>query len=110
MECRNTGSARNCRVCAHFLAFRGPRADAGLGADGGNAGATGADAVGDRALHVEFELELAGELLLSEKFVLADIEHVPFRWKHLNDENMLHLVDLVRFLIDHMVPCDRKAL
>ena len=45
----------------------------------GNAGAAGADALGQRALRVEFELEFAGEILLGEKLVLADIgrDHLP---------------------------------
>jgi hypothetical protein len=42
--------------------------------------------------------------------MILRLEHVPFGWNHLNDENMLHFIDLERFLIDHMVPCDRKAL
>jgi hypothetical protein len=38
------------------------------------------------------------------------LEHVPFRWKHLNDQDMLQLIDVERFLIGHMIPCDRKTL
>ena len=57
----------------HFLAFGDQRADAGLGVEGRDAGAAGADALGQRALRVEFELQLAGEVLLREQLVLADI-------------------------------------
>src|SRR5271154_3200073 len=46
---------------ADFLALGDDRADAGLGEEGGNAGAAGADALGQRALRIEFELELARE-------------------------------------------------
>ncbi len=58
---------------ARVLAFGDLGADAGLGEEGGNAGAAGADALGQRALRVELDLELAGEKLLHEGFVLADI-------------------------------------
>ena len=57
----------------HFLAFGDQGADAGLGVEGRNAGAAGADALGQRALRIEFEFQLAGEVLLGEQFVLADI-------------------------------------
>ena len=52
---------------AHFLAFGDDRADAGLGEKGRDAGAAGADALGQRALRIEFELEFAGQKLLGEK-------------------------------------------
>ena len=39
----------------------------------GNAGAAGADALGQRALRVEFQLQLAGQIELLEQLVLADI-------------------------------------
>ena len=58
---------------AHLLAFGDDGADAGLGEEGGDAGAAGADALGQRALRIEFELEFAGEKLLLEHLVLADI-------------------------------------
>ena len=58
---------------AHFLAFGDQRADTGLGEEGRNTGAAGADALGQRALRIEFELQLAGEELLGEQLVLADI-------------------------------------
>src|SRR6185312_15754767 len=58
---------------AHLLAFGDERADAGFGEEGGNAGAAGADALGECALRIEFELELAREILLGEELVLADI-------------------------------------
>ena len=64
---------------AHLLALGDQRADAGLGEEGRDAGAAGADALGQRALRVELELELAGEVLLRELLVLADIgrDHLP---------------------------------
>src|SRR6202034_1274716 len=49
----------------------GPRP--GPGEEGGNAGAAGADALRQGARRVEFDLEFAGEELLREGFVLADI-------------------------------------
>ena len=57
----------------HFLAFGDQRADAGLGVEGRDAGAAGADALGQRSLRIEFEFQLAGEILLGEQLVLADI-------------------------------------
>ena len=54
-------------------------ADAGAGEEGGNAGAAGADALGQRALRIEFEFELAREIEVGEGLVLADIgrDHLP---------------------------------
>ena len=49
---------------AHFLALGDQRADAGLGVERRDAGAAGADALGQRALRVELELQLAGQILL----------------------------------------------
>src|SRR6476646_8452201 len=43
---------------ALFLALRDDGADAGLGEEGGDAGAAGADALGEGALRVEFDLKL----------------------------------------------------
>ena len=57
----------------HFLAFGDDRADAGLGEEGRDAGATRADALRQRALRREFQLQLAGQILLGENLVLADI-------------------------------------
>ena len=57
----------------HFLAFGDQRADAGLGVEGRDTGAAGADALGQRALRIEFEFQFAGEILLREQLVLADI-------------------------------------
>ena len=51
----------------HFLALGDQGADAGLGEEGGNAGAAGADAFGQRALRVEFQLQLAGEEIAARK-------------------------------------------
>ena len=48
-------------------------AGAGPGEEGRDAGAAGADALGQRALRIEFDLQLAGEILLRERLVLADI-------------------------------------
>ena len=58
---------------AHVLAFGDQRADAGLGEEGRHAGAAGADALGQRALRVELDLQFAGEKLLGEGLVLAHI-------------------------------------
>ncbi len=58
---------------AYFLALGDHRADAGLGEEGRDAGAAGADALGQGPLRVELELELAGEELLGEELVLADV-------------------------------------
>ena len=64
---------------ALLLALGHQRADAGLGVEGRDAGAAGADALGQRALRREFELQLAGQILLLEELVLADIgrDHLP---------------------------------
>ncbi len=63
----------------HFLAFGDQGADAGLGVEGGDAGAAGADPFGQRALRIEFEFQFPGEELLGEQLVLADIgrDHLP---------------------------------
>ena len=58
---------------AQLLALGDQRADAGLGEKRRNAGAAGADALGERALRVEFELELALQIKIGEQPVLADI-------------------------------------
>jgi hypothetical protein len=62
-----------------FLAFGDQRADAGLGVEGRDTRAAGANALGERALRIEFEFEFAGEVLLGEQLVLADIggDHLP---------------------------------
>src|SRR5699024_5208362 len=49
------------------------RADAGRGVEGGDAGASGPHALGERALRRELHLELAGEVLAGELLVGADI-------------------------------------
>ena len=56
-----------------LLALGHQRADAGLGEEGRDAGAAGADALGQRALRVELQLQLAGEVELGEELVLADV-------------------------------------
>src|SRR5690606_36241322 len=55
------------------------RADAGLGVEAGDAGAPCPAALGQRALRIEFEFELAGEILAGEFLVLPDIgtDHLP---------------------------------
>ena len=58
---------------ALFLALGDVGADAGLGEEGRNAGAARAHALGQRALRVELDLQLAGEELLREQLVLAHI-------------------------------------
>ena len=58
---------------AHVLALGDLGADAGLGEERRDAGAAGADALGQRALRVELDLELAGEVLLHEGLVLPHI-------------------------------------
>jgi hypothetical protein len=47
--------------------------DPGLGEEGGDAGAAGANALGQGALRIELQLELTGEVELLEQFVLAHI-------------------------------------
>src|SRR5262249_38531831 len=56
-----------------LLALGDLGADAGLGVEGGDARAAGAAALGQRALRVEFYLELALEIELGEGLVLADV-------------------------------------
>ena len=58
---------------ADLLALGDDRANAGLGEEGGDAGAPGADALGHRALWIEFELELAREIKAGKDLVLADV-------------------------------------
>src|SRR5690606_10613210 len=54
-------------------AFREDRADAGRRVERGDAGAAGAQPLGERSLRDELELELAGEHLPFEFLVLADV-------------------------------------
>ncbi len=58
---------------ARLLAFGDHRADAGAGEEGRDAGAAGAQLLGQRALRREFELEFAGQILALELLVLADV-------------------------------------
>ena len=58
---------------ADILAFGDLGADAGFGEERRDPGAAGADTLGKRTLRVELDLELAGEVLLHEGFVLPDI-------------------------------------
>ena len=64
---------------ARLLALRDQRARAGRGEEGGDAGAAGAHALGERPLGDELDLELAGEVLPLELLVLADVrgDHLP---------------------------------
>src|SRR5579872_1177563 len=55
---------------ADLLALGDKRADAGLGEEGRDTGTPGADALGQGALRVEFELELALQVKLGEELVL----------------------------------------
>jgi hypothetical protein len=56
-----------------LLALGDQRADPRLGVEAGNARAACANALGQRALRIEFEFELAGQILLLERLVLAHI-------------------------------------
>ncbi len=58
---------------ALFLALGDVGAGAGAGEEGRDAGAAGADALGQRALRVELDFQFAAEILLGEKLVLAHI-------------------------------------
>ena len=58
---------------AHLLALGHQGADAGLGEEGGDAGAAGPDALGQGALRVELQLQLARQVELLEQLVLADV-------------------------------------
>ena len=58
---------------AQFLALGDDRADAGAREEGRDAGAAGAQPLGERALRRELELELAGQVLALELLVLADV-------------------------------------
>ena len=64
---------------AQLLALGDEGADPGLGEEGRDAGAAGADALGQRPLRVELDLDLAGQVLPRELLVLADIgaDHLP---------------------------------
>ena len=58
---------------ALFLALGDHRPGAGAREKGRDAGAAGADALGERALRVELDLQFAGEILLRERLVLSDV-------------------------------------
>jgi hypothetical protein len=58
---------------AQLLAFGHQRAHAGAGVEGRDAGAAGAQLLGQRALGREFQFELAGQVLALELLVLADV-------------------------------------
>jgi len=63
---------------ALLLAFADRRAGAGTGEKCRNAGAACANPLRQRALRVEFDLELAGEILLGKRLVLPDIRRDHF--------------------------------
>jgi hypothetical protein len=42
--------------------------------------------------------------------VFGPLEQVPKKLTDFFDENLLKRFDFERFLIDHMIPCDREAL
>ena len=58
---------------ARLLALGDLRAEAGRREERLDAGAAGAQPLGERALRAELDLELAGEELLLEDLVLADV-------------------------------------
>jgi hypothetical protein len=64
---------------AQLLALGDEGADAGLGEERRDARPARADALGERPLRVELDLELAREILLREGLVLADVrrDHLP---------------------------------
>ena len=61
------------------LALGHHRADAGLGIEGRDAGAAGADTFGQRPLRVQLQLQFARQILAFEQLVLAHIgrNHLP---------------------------------
>ena len=58
---------------AQLLALGDDGADTGLGEEGRDAGAAGAQLLGQRALRREFQFQLAGQVLALELLVLADV-------------------------------------
>ncbi len=58
---------------AGFFAFGDERAGSGGGEEGGDSGATGADAFGERALGGEAEVELALDDFVFEELIFADV-------------------------------------
>jgi hypothetical protein len=44
------------------------------------------------------------------KVQLFVLEHVPKKLLDFFDQDILQLIDVERFLFDHMIPCDREAL
>ena len=57
----------------HRLALGHDGADPGAGVEGRNPGPAGTDSLGQRALRIQLQLQLASEIKLLEQFVLADI-------------------------------------
>ncbi len=43
-------------------------------------------------------------------FAREALEQAPKKLRDFFDENLLQLFDFERFLIDHMIPCDRETL
>ncbi len=64
---------------ARLLALGDDGAVAGAGEEGRDAGAAGAQALGQRALRIEFQLQFAAQVLALEFLVLADVggNHLP---------------------------------
>ena len=58
---------------ADFLALGDHRSNARAGEEGGDPRASGADTLGQGALRIEFELELARKIEIGEDLVLADV-------------------------------------
>ena len=69
---------------ARLLALGHQRAKTRLGVEGGNAGAAGANALGQCALRVELDLQFSAQKLLREQLILADIGR----------DHLLHLLRL----------------
>jgi hypothetical protein len=53
------------------------------------------------------EEELTGDPLGSAARLAS--EHVPEKWVHFSDKDMLHLIELARILVDRVIPPDRNT-
>ena len=40
---------------------------------------------------------------------MVRLEHVPEKWVHFSDKDMLHLIEVARILVDRVIPPDRNA-
>jgi hypothetical protein len=90
---------------AQFLAVGDDGADAGLGEEGRDAGAAGAQLLGQRALRREVQLEFAGQVLALELLVLADV-----RRDHLLDLARLQQLAQAEVVDPGVVGDDREVL